>query len=119
MVIPSSPYDAVLVPLRHLAAHHPGVEGQVLWAAEGADGWQVQDDAAEMLDAEEIAFYVEGLLMEDFGLLWQAMAETGETVPDHILIMVWEPGATPPPTPVPAEDWVIRAGARWEGSAAG
>ena len=66
--------QAFLAPLRRLAARHPGIEGQVLWAAEVADGWAVQDDTAEMLDAEEIPFYVEGLLMEGFGLLWQAMA---------------------------------------------
>lgn len=111
-----SPFDAFLAPLNRLAARHPNVEGQVLWAAEVDEGWQVQDDAAEMLDAEEIPFYVEGLLMEGFGLLWQSMAESGETVPDHILVMVWEQGASPPPAPEPAEGWTILAQGRWDGA---
>lgn len=108
--------DAFLAPLTRLATRHPAMEGQVLWAAEVADNWQVQDDAAEMLDAEEIPFYVEGLLMEGFGLLWQAMAEAGGAAPDHVLLMVWEPGATPPPAPEPAEGWVILAAGRWDGA---
>ncbi|OZA00771.1 MAG: hypothetical protein B7Y02_18220, partial [Rhodobacterales bacterium 17-64-5] len=96
--------DAFLAPLKRLALRHPGIEGQVLWAAEVEEGWQVQDDTAEMLDAEEIPFYVEGLVLEGFGVVWQAMAEAGEAArgPDHILVMVWEHGASPPPAPVPA-----------------
>jgi hypothetical protein len=108
--------DAFLAPLARLAARHPGIEGQVLWAAEVEEGWQVQDDAAEMLDAEEIPFYVEGLVLEGFGLLWQAMAETGDTAPDHILLMVWEPGATPPSAPEAAEGWSILSKGRWDGA---
>ena len=111
---------AFLAPLARLAARHPGLEGQVLWAAEVQDevqdGWQVQDDTAEMLDAEEIAFYVEGLLIEGFGLLWQAMAEAGGQVPDHILVMVWQPGTTPPPAPDAAEGWVVAASGHWNGT---
>lgn len=112
----TSALDAFLAPLSRLAARHPGLEGQVLWAAEVEEGWQVQDDAAEMLGAEEIPFYVEGLAMEGFGLLWQAMAETGDPAPDHILLMVWEQGATPPASPEPAEGWVILASGRWDGT---
>ena len=117
---PSAAAAAFLAPLARLAARHPGLEGQVLWAAEVQDevqdGWQVQDDTAEMLDAEEIAFYVEGLLIEGFGLLWQAMAEAGGQPPDHILLMVWQPGTTPPPAPDPAEGWVIAASGHWNGT---
>jgi hypothetical protein len=119
---PAPPPEAFLAPLARLTARHPGLEGEVLWAAEvteGEDaGWQVQDDATEMLDAEEIAFYAEGLMMEGFGLLWQAMAEAGTTSPDHILLMVWEPGATPPPAPEAAEGWAILASGRWDGAVA-
>ena len=109
--------DAFLAPLSRLTARHPGLEGQVLWAAGVQDGWQVQDDAADMLDAEEIPFYVEGLLMEGFGLVWHAMAEAGGHAPDHILLKVWEPGTTPPPAPHPAEGWVIASSGRWDGLA--
>lgn len=109
-------HDLFLAPLVRLTARHPALEGQVLWAVQGADGWQVQDDSAELLDGEEIPFYVEGLVLEGFGLVWQAMAETGAArrEPDHVLILVWEPGATPPPAPVVAQGWQIVAEARWD-----
>jgi hypothetical protein len=112
--------DAFLAPLARLASRHPGIEGQVLWAAETAEGWQVQDDATELLDAEEIPFYVEGLLMEGFGLVWQVMAEAGDgkSTPDHVLLLVWEPGTTPPPAPGAAEGWTILASGRWDGRSA-
>ncbi len=111
-------FQAFLAPLKRLAARNPGIEGQVLWAAEVEDGWQVQDDTADMLDAEEIPFYVEGLLVEGFGLIWQVMAEAGEgrRDPDHVLVMAWEPGTTPPPTPTPAEGWVLLDSGRWDGA---
>jgi hypothetical protein len=111
-------FQAFLAPLKRLAARHPGIEGQVLWAAEVEDGWQVQDDTADMLDAEEIPFYVEGLLVEGFGLIWQVMAEAGEgrRDPDHVLVMAWEPGTTPPPAPTPAEGWVLLDSGSWDGA---
>lgn len=115
---PAPTPEAFLAPLARLAARHPGLEGEVLWAAEVEEGWQVQDDATEMLDAEEIPFYAEGLMMEGFGLLWQAMAEAGTTAPDHILLMVWEQGATPPPAPEAAEGWTILSSGRWDGTKA-
>jgi hypothetical protein len=109
---------AFLAPLKRLALRHPGIEGQVLWAAEVEDGWQVQDDTAEMMDAEEIPFYVEGLMMEGFGVLWQAMADAdlARPEPDHILLMVWEPGTTPPPAPIPAPGWTLLSTGRWDGT---
>ena len=110
--------QAFLAPLKRLAARHPGVEGQVLWAAEVDEGWQVQDDTADMLDAEEIPFYIEGLLVEGFGLIWQVMAEAGEgrRDPDHVLVMVWEAGTPPPAAPSPAEGWVLLDSGRWDGA---
>jgi hypothetical protein len=105
-----SPLETFLAPLARLAARFPEVEGAVIWA-EG-DGWRVQDDQTELLDAEEIAFYAEGLLLEGFGMIWQAMAEA-ETPkePDHILLMFWQ-GAAPPP-PAPPEGWVVTAQGAW------
>ena len=110
--------QAFLAPLKRLAARHPGIEGQVLWAAEVDEGWQVQDDTADMLDAEEIPFYIEGLLVEGFGLIWQVMAEAGEgrRDPDHVLVMVWEAGTPPPPAPSLAEGWVLLDSGRWDGA---
>ena len=110
--------QAFLAPLKRLAARHPGIEGQVLWAAEVDEGWQVQDDTADMLDAEEIPFYVEGLLVEGFGLIWQVMGEAaeGRRDPDHVLIMVWDAGTTPPPAPTAAQGWVVLTSGRWDGA---
>ena len=114
----SDALQAFLAPLKRLAARHPGIEGQVLWAAEVEDGWQVQDDTADMLDAEEIPFYIEGLLVEGFGLLWQVMAEAGpgRRDPDHVLVMVWDAEATPPPAPTAAEGWILLDSDRWDGA---
>lgn len=71
----SDPAEAFLA---HLARMTRAVEGQVIWAT-GA-GWQAQDAEAEMLDAEEIAFYAEGMLLEGFHLHWQLLAEAGKPV---------------------------------------
>ena len=100
-----------LTPLARLAERFPAVEGAVIWA-EG-DLWAVQDDTTELLDAEEIAFYAEGLLMEGFGMVWQAMADTARPKePDHILLMFWQ-GPTAPQTPTATEGWVILSQGAW------
>ena len=110
-----SPLDTFLAPLARLAAKHPAVEGSVVWA-EG-EGWQVQDDTTEMLDAEEVAFYAEGLLIEGFNLIWQAFAPSERPRdPDHILLMFWQTGA-PPPLPDPQDGWVVVSQGVWNGGA--
>ena len=99
--------ETFLAPLTRLATRFPDVEGAVIWG--DADGWQVQDDSTELLDAEEIAFYAEGLLMEGFGMIWQAIAEAGTPKePDHILLMFWQ-GPAPEPPPEPGAGWLILA----------
>lgn len=109
--------EAFLSPLARLAARFPDVEGVVIWG--DAAGWEVQDDATELLDAEEIAFYAEGLLMEGFGMIWQAMAEADSPKePDHVLLMFWQGPATPPPPPAPPPGWVIMAQGRLDISGA-
>jgi hypothetical protein len=109
-----TPLEAFLAPLARLAAKYPDVEGAVVWA-EG-DDWQAQDDTTEHLDAEEIAFYAEGLLVEGFGLIWQAFAAT-ETPkePEHVVLMFWQ--GTAPPPPGPPEGWVVMAQGTWQGGA--
>ncbi len=105
-----------LSPLARLAERFPAVEGAVIWA--DGDDWAVQDDTTEQLDAEEIAFYAEGLLMEGFGMIWQAMADsTRPKEPDHILLMFWQ-GPTAPPLPTPTEGWVIHSQGAWAGRVA-
>ena len=84
-----TPVQTFLAPLAGLAAKHPDIEAEVIWA--NAMDWDAQDDASEMLDAEEIAFYAEGLLMEGFSLHWQALAETAApTEPVHIRLFFWQ-----------------------------
>jgi len=108
--MPDTALADFLTPLARLAARFPDVEGAVVWAA--GENWAVQDDTTELLDAEEIAFYAEGLLMEGFGMIWHAMAEaSAPKEPDHILLMFWQGDA--PPAPEPAEGWVIMAQGEW------
>ena len=113
---PKTPLDAFLAPLARLAAKYPAVEGAVVWAAGGE--WQAQDDTTELLDAEEIAFYAEGLLVEGFSLIWQAYAPTERPKdPEKILLMFWQSGAAPP-LPDPQDGWVVLAQGAWKGGAA-
>ena len=68
----------------------------MIWA-NGAD-WQAQDDAEGLLDAEEIPFYAEGLLMEGFAMQWQVLAETeAPKDPVHIRLFFWQTGGATPP----------------------
>ena len=84
-----TPIQTFLAPLAKLAAKYPDIEAEVIWA-NGVD-WDAQEDASEMLDAEEIAFYAEGLLIEGFHLHWQALAETAApTEPVHIRLFFWQ-----------------------------
>ena len=113
---PKTPLDAFLAPLARLAAKYPAVEGAVVWA--DGDDWQAQDDTTELLDAEEIAFYAEGLLVEGFSLIWQAYAATERPKePDNILLMFWQTGSAPP-LPDPQDGWVVMAQGAWKGGGA-
>ena len=90
--------DSFLAPLVRLALKHPDVEGEVLWADAG--GWQAQDDDADLLDAEEIAFYAEGLLLDGFCLHYQILAEiTAPKEPVQVRLFFWQATGTPPPVP--------------------
>lgn len=107
------PIDDFLAPLMALGLKHPEAEGHVLWAEDGA--WVEQDDADEGLDGEEIAYYAEGLLLEGFGLTWQALAEV-ETPGDiaHVLMFFQEnPNDPAPPLPGMVEGWAVVAQGRW------
>lgn len=107
------PIEDFLAPLLKLGLRFPLAEGHVLWAEDGA--WAEQADMDEGLDGEEIAFYAEGLLLEGFGLVWQALAEPETpTEIEHILLFFQEnPNLPAPGIPVPAEGWIIAAQGRW------
>lgn len=87
-----TPIEMFLAPLARVAARDPEIEGHVFWATEGA--WP--DAPAEALEAEEIAFYAEGLLIEGFRLVWQVIG-TAEDGAEAIVLFVWQGDAAPPP----------------------
>ncbi|MBN8631131.1 MAG: hypothetical protein J0L76_09785 [Rhodobacterales bacterium] len=99
-----TPIEAFLAPLDRLVRKHPLIEGMVFWG--GAEGWD--PSPSEALEAEEIAFYAEGLLLDGFHMDWALVAE-GET-PDHLRLCFWQEGDPPPPVAAP---WHRLAGARW------
>lgn len=102
MARPAPALASCLIPLAKIAARAPGAEGQVIWWDAGA--WSAQEDEEAMLDAEEVAFYAEGLLSEGFGLHWQALAKPEDpTRPVLIRLFFWQPGEAPPPPE--AEGW--------------
>lgn len=85
--------EEFLAPLARIAAKNPDLEAQVIWAADGA--WQPQADTAELLDAEEIAFYAEGMLLEGFGMIWEVLAEDETPAkPAFVRLYFWQ-GAMP------------------------
>jgi len=87
-----TPEQAFLAPVARIAAKDPEIEGHVFWLADG----QWPDGPAEALESEEIAFYAEGLLIEGFHLIWQAIG-TPEDGPEAILLYIWQGIAPPPP----------------------
>lgn len=105
-----TPHQTFLAPLNKLTLRHLDLEGQAIWWED--EGWFAQDEAEEMIDAEEIGYYAEGLLAEGFGLHWQVFAES-EAPNDPVLVrlFLWQTGADPQP-PLPDEGWQIVAEAR-------
>ena len=100
-----SPIETFLAPLAKLVARHADLEGEVIWAE--ADGWQAQDDAEGLLDAEEIPFYAEGLLIEGFHMHWQVLADSdAPNEPAQVRLFFWQGDNTPP---APGSDVTLMA----------
>ncbi len=87
-----TPIESFVAPLARITAQDPDIEGHVFWGKDGI--WP--DAPAETLEAEEIAFYVEGLLVEGFCLIWQAV-RTPEDGAEAILLYVWQGDAASVP----------------------
>lgn len=104
----SSRFDSFLAPLRKQLARDIALETLVFWGSD--NGWP--DTPAEALEAEEVAFYAEGLVPEGFHMEWRILAEAGSTRADHLRLYAWEDGS-PPPAEAPG--WQVLAQARWEG----
>jgi hypothetical protein len=109
---PAPALAACLTSLAKIAARAPDAEGQVIWWDAGE--WSAQEEDEAMLDAEEVAFYAEGLLSEGFGLHWQALAEPDEPArPVLIRLFFWQPGEAPP---LPAAEGWHLAGSGTQGA---
>jgi hypothetical protein len=103
-------FAAFLDPVTQTAADHPDIEGLVIWA--GDDGWPDVAAPAEALEAEEIAFYAEGLLEEGFGVIWEILSLPEDPeLPEAIRLLVWQ-GSLPPPPPAPAPWRLLDRGER-------
>jgi hypothetical protein len=104
-----TPIEVFLAPIARIARKMPEIEGLVFWG--GSDGW---DSApSEALEAEEIAFYAEGLLLDGFGMRWWlvALAESPD-LPDHLRLAFWQDESPPPALP---DGWVALEGGDWPG----
>lgn len=102
-----TPIEAFLAPLARHARKLPGLEGLVFWG--GAEGWD--PSPSEALEAEEVAFYAEGLLLDGFRMQW-TLAATAEApaLPDHLRLEFWQDDSPPPALP---KGWVALDGGRW------
>ena len=108
-----SPLQAFLATLARHASRMPDADALVFW--HGPDGWP--DQPTEELEAEEVAFYAEGLLDEGFHLDWRLMASADAPArADHLQLMLWEDGAPPPPEA--GGGWLVLDRGRWTGQPA-
>lgn len=105
-----TPLESFLAPLARLALRHPELEALVFWG--GADGWDLHP--AEALEAEEIAFYAEGLLLDGFRMQWTvvALSETPTEI-DHFRLEFWQDDSPAPPLPA---GWKKLESAVWTGA---
>lgn len=101
--------DTFLSPLARHARKLTEIEGLVFWG--GAEGWDI--NPSEALEAEEIAFYAEGLLLDGFRMRWWlvALAESPD-LPDHLRLAFWQDVSPPPELP---EGWAALDGGHWPG----
>lgn len=98
MAKPLSPVETYLAPLARLALKHPDVEAEVIWHS--PDGWEPQTGHDALLEAEEIPFYAEGLLLEGFQMHYQILADTDAPKdPAHVRLFFWQTGTPTPPAP--------------------
>ena len=105
-----SPIETFLAPLTKLALKHPEVEAEVIWA--DGTAWEPQHGTDALLEAEEIPFYAEGLLLEGFQMHYQILADSDAPKdPAHVRLFFWQ--AAPPELPVPEPGLSLIAGNTW------
>lgn len=99
-----TPVEAFLAPLAKIARKHRDIEGLLFWG--GPEGWD--PSPSEALEAEEIVFYAEGLLIDGFHMDWALVVEGEEA--SHLRLCFWQEGEPPPPVAAP---WRVEAEGRW------
>jgi hypothetical protein len=104
-----TPIEAFLAPLARIGRKLPEIEGLVFWG--GHEAWEAIP--TEVLEAEEIAFYAEGLLLDGFRMRWWLLALTGSPdLPDHLRLAFWQDDSPPPSLP---QGWVVLEAGTWTG----
>lgn len=92
---PPTPMESYLAPLAKACLKDPDLEAEVYWAANAT--WPAPD-AAQILEAEEVTFYAEGLLLEGFNMIWQILSDAPDAPATLIRLWLWQSDAPPPPT---------------------
>jgi hypothetical protein len=98
-----TPVEAFLDPLARTVRKHRDIEGLVFW---GGEEWD--PSPSEALEAEEIVFYAEGLLIDGFHMDWALVADAAG--PDHLRLCFWQEGPPPPEVQAP---WKVESCGRW------
>lgn len=106
-----TPIEAFLAPLARITRKAPDIEGLVFWG--GPDGWSA--NPTEALEAEEVVFYAEGLLLDGFHLDW-AMIEDEAGISRDLRLCFWQEGEPPP---APPKSWRVLETGRWIAADAG
>lgn len=96
--------ETFLAPLAKIARKHRDIEGLVFW---GGEAWG--DSPSEALEAEEVVFYAEGLLLDGFQMDWALLADESG-VADHLRLCFWQDG---PPPPDLRPGWTVLESGRW------
>lgn len=105
-----TPIETYLAPLSKLALRYPEVEAEVIWA--NGQEWEPQQGTDALLDAEEIPFYAEGLLLEGFQMHYQILADAEVPKdPAHVRLFFWQTDA--PAVPEPEPGLIVIASATW------
>jgi hypothetical protein len=103
-----TPIETFLAPLVRITRKHREIEGLVFW---GGEGWG--DRPSEVLEAEEVVFYAEGLLEDGFSMEWVLVGDAAGAV-DHLRLCFWQDGAGPP---VLLPGWTALATGHWTAGA--
>lgn len=103
-----TPIETFLAPLARIARKSPQIEGLVFWG--GTDGWGTSP--SEALEAEELVFYAEGLLLDGFHMDW-ALIEDTDGLSRDLRLCFWQDGEGPPS---PTAGWRVLDQGRWAAS---